>query len=171
MDEAIMGLPEGITIVDLRERPDDVPRLAAWLKAAFSANRPHVTVAIIEARLRGVPEPGAALPRTWVAVAGDEAVGCARLVAADHADRLDLTPWLASVYVTPAWRRRGIASGLVQTVQATARAAGYPALYLFTPDQARLYARLGFTRIGTVVFPDDGRLSDLMVWPADCPIV
>jgi N-acetylglutamate synthase-like GNAT family acetyltransferase len=85
-------------------------------------------------------------------------------VAADHADRRDLTPWLASVFVAPPWRRRGIASALVAAVQATAREAGVAALYLYTPDQANLYARLGFQRIGSVVYPDDGRLSDLMVW-------
>ena len=162
MEAAQWPLPTGIAIVDLRERPADVPTLAAWLKAAFAANRPHVTAAVYETRLRagGAGE----LPRTWVAVAGDQPIGCARLVAADHADRPDLTPWLASVYVAPAWRRRGIASALVRTVQTAARAAGYPALYLYTPDQARLYARLGFTTIGAVVSPDDGRSCDLMVW-------
>jgi predicted N-acetyltransferase YhbS len=156
--------PDGIQIVDLRERPADIPTLAGWLKQAFSPNRAHVTPAVIAARLRSAPEPGAALPRTWVAVAGETPVGCARFVAADHADRPDLTPWLASVYVEPAWRRRGIASVLVRTVQAASRAAGYPALYLYTPDQARLYARLGFVAIGQVIHPDDGRRSDLMVW-------
>ncbi len=162
MEAAPRPLPAGIAIVDLRERPADVPTLAAWLKAAFAANRPHVTAEVYGARLRA----GAAadLPRTWVAVAGDQPVGCARLVAADHADRPDLSPWLASVFVAPAWRRRGIASALVRTVQAAARAGGYPALYLYTPDQARLYARLGFTTIGAVISPDDGRACDLMVW-------
>lgn len=157
-------LPDGIVIVDLRERPADIPTLAGWLKSAFSANRPQVTPAVIEARLRQAPAPGAALPRTWVAIAGETPVGCARFVAADHADRPELTPWLASVYVEPAWRRRGIASALVHTVQVASQAAGYPALYLYTPDQARLYARLGFVVIGQVIHPDDGRRSDLMLW-------
>ena len=164
MSDPRASQPDGINLVDLSERPGDVPTLASWLKQAFSANRPLVTVARIEERLRRVPEAGAALPRTWVAVAGDAPVGCASLVAADHADQPELTPWLASVYVVPAWRRRGIASALVQTVQATSRAANFSALYLYTPDQARLYARLGFVAIGQVIHPDDGRLSDLMAW-------
>jgi predicted N-acetyltransferase YhbS len=159
-----IGVPDGVRIVDLRERPGDIPTLAGWLKAAFSRNRPHVTPEVIEGRLRAAPEPGAALPRAWVAVVDDAPIGCCRFIAADHADRPDLTPWLASVYVDPAWRRRGVASALVQTVQTASQAAGYPALHLFTPDQARLYARLGFTPIGHVIFPDDGRLSDLMAW-------
>ncbi|MCC6628962.1 MAG: GNAT family N-acetyltransferase [Chloroflexi bacterium] len=167
MDERLPALPASVRLVDLRDRPADVPVLAGWLKAEFSPKRTHVTVQSIEARLRTEPVAGAALPRTWVAVAGDEPVGCARFVAADHADRPELTPWLASVYITETWRRQGIATALVATVQAHSLAAGYPALYLYTMDQARLYARLGFVAIGTVLHADDGRLSDLMVWNGD----
>ena len=161
------GLPNGVNLRDLRDRPDVVPVLARWLKAAFSPNRAHVTLEVIEARLRAEPTAGDAFPITWVAFAGAEPIGCARFVAADHADRPELTPWLASVYVSPDWRRRGIASGLVRAVQTTAQDAGYSALYLYTPDQAKLYARLGFVAIGTVVHADDGRSSDLMVWRPD----
>ena len=52
------------------------------------------------------------------------------------------------------------ASGTVSTNAA----AGFPALHLYTMDQARLYAGLGFVAIGTVIHADDGRVSDLMVW-------
>lgn len=164
MGEQGINVPMGVSIVDAYQCPEAIPVVARWLKAQFASNRPQVTEASYAERLRATPVAGAAVPRTWLAVAGAEPVGCARLVASDHADRPELTPWLASVYVTPGWRRQGIASALVRTVQAASRQAGYPHLYLYTPDQARLYARIGFQTIGTVIFPNDGRVSDLMIW-------
>ena len=45
--------------------------------------------------------------------------------------RKDLNPWLASLYVVPEFRRRGIAEALVGAVIEKARGLGYPELYLF----------------------------------------
>ena len=50
--------------LDVNSNADVVPVLAAWLKAAFSPNRAHVTQAVIEARLRMEPIAGKALPIT-----------------------------------------------------------------------------------------------------------
>jgi predicted N-acetyltransferase YhbS len=155
--------PSNLVIADVLDHPQHIPILARALKSTFAVNRPHVTAATYEERLRS-EALGQPLPRTWVALVDGEPAGCARLVAADHPARPDLTPWLASVFVSPVWRRRGIASALVQTVQQAAQAAGFPALYLFTEDQARLYARQGFVAFGTVARVDDGSPCDLMVW-------
>lgn len=54
------------------------------------------------------------VPSMFAALHGDTPVGAASLVADDMSDRLDLTPWLASVFVRPEWRGGGIASRLVQ---------------------------------------------------------
>lgn len=88
------------------------------------------------------------VPSVFVAVvveAGEELpVGTASLTAQDMSARPELTPWLASVFVPPAWRGRGIASALVARVEAEARDAGFDRCHLYTPDQQRLYARLGW---------------------------
>lgn len=163
MDSAPSALPPGVALVDLRERPDVMLTVARWLKETFLSRRPHLTLEVIEGWLRG-DMAGAPVPRAWVAVAGAAPVGCARLVAADHPGEPDLTPWLAMVFVVPAWRRRGIASGLVRTIQAAARAAGYPTLYLHTRDQAALYARHGFASLRTIPTPDGASTCTLMAW-------
>lgn len=53
-------------------------------------------------------------------------------------------PWLASVFVVPEWRGKGIASALVKRVEAEAAAHGFERIYLYTPDQQALYRRLGW---------------------------
>ncbi|MGJ7461500.1 GNAT family N-acetyltransferase [Halomonas sp. MA07-2] len=84
------------------------------------------------------------VPSVFVALCGDLPVGMASLIADDMHDRPDLTPWLASVYMLPAWRGRGIASRLVQRVEEEARAHGIEHFHLFTSDRQSLYRRLGW---------------------------
>jgi N-acetylglutamate synthase-like GNAT family acetyltransferase len=74
-------------------------------------------------------------------------LGSASLVAADLPSREDLSPWLASVYVDPPFRNRGIGGALVKRVVQEAEALGYPTIYLFTPDRAAFYANLGWQTV------------------------
>ena len=53
-------------------------------------------------------------------------------------------PWLASVFVPPEHRGKGIASALVRTVEEAAKRLGYERLYLFTESATSLYAGLGW---------------------------
>jgi predicted N-acetyltransferase YhbS len=48
------------------------------------------------------------VPTTSVALKGDRVLGSASLVVTDLDDWERLSAWLASVYVLPEWRRRGI---------------------------------------------------------------
>ena len=61
------------------------------------------------------------------------------------AERPQLSPWLADVYVAIEYRRQGIGSALVQRIIAEALALGVETLYLYTADQQRFYERLGWS--------------------------
>ncbi len=65
---------------------------------------------------------------------------------------MDLTPWLAAVYVLPEFRRRGIGGQLVRAIEAAAIRLQLERLYLFTPDQEAFYARLGWSVLETVEY-------------------
>jgi predicted N-acetyltransferase YhbS len=101
------------------------------------------------------------LPIAWVAHEGSTVFGTAALRAVDVEGREDLTPWLAGVYVLPQFRRRGIASALCEVVEAKARGLRMADLYLFTLDQAQLYARLGWRFFGRAKWR--GREGEIMV--------
>ena len=67
----------------------------------------------------------------------------------DDMDADPRNPWLASVYVAPEFRRRGIAAHLVGAVEAAARRLGFARIFLYTPSAAPLYARLGWRHLET----------------------
>ncbi len=108
------------------------------------------------------PPPRRALgvPQTFVLLSRDEPVGTASFLAADAPERPDLSPWLASVFVRPDARGRGFALRLIGDVEAAARAAGVETLWLYTHSAERLYAGLGWRRIG--MFDRGGREATLM---------
>ena len=103
-----------------------------------------------------------------VASAGEEVVGTVQVVLAlpeNQPHRGEVSKMLVHTRA----RRRGIGAALMQAAEAAARAAGKSLLVLDTAsdDAERLYARLGWTRVGAVpgyaLFPD-GRPCDTTIF-------
>ena len=87
---------------------------------------------------------GKVIPTTFVAEDAGELLGSACILADDMSSHPELTPWLASVYVNEIHRGKGIGSTLVKRVMEHAQENGVKRLYLYTPDQEQMYARLGW---------------------------
>jgi len=94
------------------------------------------------------------LPTTLVAIAAGELLGSISLVVDDHAELTRYSPWLASLFVAPAARGRGIGTALLERMLAEARALGIARLYLFTEHQEDWYAALGW------ILVEHARLAD-----------
>lgn len=129
-------------IQNLVDYPQFIPTLAAWHHAQWSYLDLGKSIAQRTATLR--THRRTAVPMTVVALSADELLGSASLIAHDMDTRMDLSPWLASVYVDPSHRGQGVGSALVRAIVARATAMGFPTLYLFTPDRARFYEHLGW---------------------------
>ena len=101
------------------------------------------TAEVAEAELAAMDRAGR-IPTTWVAFAGPGRDGAAVLgsVSLINDDELagfdDLRPWLASLYVVPAARGRGLGRRLVDVVVRHARDLGVERLHLYTAGQERL---------------------------------
>src|SRR5580704_9005186 len=132
------------TIVAVSDRPELAPVVATWLIAEFGYPGGR-TVEELTARIL---EPPTGPEESFVLFDQDKPVGTASLCHDDLASRRDLTPWLAGVFVEPAYRGRGFASLLVRRVEAFASAASVPTLWLYTWTAESLYARLGWERVG-----------------------
>ena len=136
-------------IAYLTDHPQHIPMLATWHHAQWGHLNPGDTEQARVKRLRHhTGRPG--IPTTLIAVEGDTLLGSASIIEKDLATHPHLTPFLASVYVAPAYRGQGIASTLVSRMIDESRQMGAAQLYLITPDQQRLYARLGWSPLEQV---------------------
>lgn len=131
-------------ISNLKDKPQHLMTLAEWHHAEWSYLNPQRSFDERVAEMREDLE-GKLIPTTFIAE--DEQgnlLGSASLLAQDMSSHPELTPWLASVYVDASQRGKGIGSTLVRQVMQHARDNGIARLYLYTPDQEQLYARLGW---------------------------
>jgi N-acetylglutamate synthase-like GNAT family acetyltransferase len=128
----------------LADHPEFIPTLARWHHAEWGYLHPGDTLEARTARLRG--ECGyTEIPTTVIAFNGGTLLGSAMLIAHDMDTRMDLSPWLASVFVAPERRGEGIGTTLVQRVVSEAKALDVPRLFLYTPTAASFYSRLGWS--------------------------
>ncbi|MDI1284896.1 MAG: GNAT family N-acetyltransferase [Reyranella sp.] len=130
-------------ISPLVERPDLVAQVAAWGFAEWGHLNPGETLERRVVRIEGKMNVDR-VPVAFVALDdGGDIVGTASLIF-DDLEGDPRNPWLASVFVLPTHRKKGIASALVRAVEETARRLGYSRLYLFTSTAPDLYAGLGW---------------------------
>lgn len=149
-------------IAYLADHPQHIPTVAHWQYEEWGHLNPGDSVqGRIERLSQHTGRPG--LPTTLIALAHDTVLGSAGLVVNDLRSQPALTPFLASVYVAPAYRRRGVATALVTQAKVVIQQLGLPVLYLITPDQQNLYARLGWQAQGDLEYR--GELVTLMMAP------
>jgi GNAT superfamily N-acetyltransferase len=127
----------------LANHPDCLPTVAGWLQEAFGHLDPGKTVQDRRDALQASLRRGALPIRLIACDAAGTALGCASVVTRTLTHG-HLGPWLSAVYVAPEQRRRGIASALVERAVEECAGLGIGELFLFTPRNESLYARLGW---------------------------
>ena len=126
----------------LADHPDAIPKLSEWFHAEWHCFDGR-SRGEIEAQLRDSLNRNS-LPITFIALSGAELIGTVSLDGSDLPTRDHLSPWLASLYVTPSRRRAGVGRALVQHVVAFARQRAISPIYLWTPSSTRLYEACGW---------------------------
>ena len=140
-----------VRIENIADHPALVEIVARWQWEEWGHLDPDDSLAARIESLRDQTDPYR-IPTAYIALEGGEPLGTASLVAHDMDTHRELSPWLASVYVTPAARGRGVASALVRRVVQQGATLGIARLYLYTPDAQGLYEKLGWHAIGTEHF-------------------
>lgn len=130
-------------VVPLVERPDLVEQVSAWGFAEWGHLNPGQTLEQRTVRVRGKMNVDR-VPIAFVALDEEDRIAGTASLIFDDLEGDPRNPWLASVFVPPEHRKKGIASALVRTVEDAARRLGYSRLYLFTSSAPTLYAGLGW---------------------------
>lgn len=140
-----------MNIVNLKQEPEHIQMLAKWHHDEWSYLNPEGS---IQKRIEKMQSylNDELVPSTFIAKQQGRLMGSAAIVEHDMDTRLELSPWLASVFVAPEYRCKGIGSKLVLQVMSRARDAGVSKLYLFTPDMERLYKKLGWSTIDQEIY-------------------
>jgi GNAT superfamily N-acetyltransferase len=135
----------------LADYPQYLPTVAGWIFDEWGWEMPGSTLENIQAEF-SLHLNRDRIPLTMLALADGQPAGTASIFLHDMDSRMDLTPWLAGVYVVPEFRRQGVGSQLVRAIEAAATRLQLGRLYLFTPDQEAFYARLGWSVLETVEY-------------------
>lgn len=130
-------------IAHLADHRDVIPTLAQWFYKEWAYLHPDRTLEDVE-RLIGERTNTTKIPVALVAFEGGELLGTVCLKVHDMDTRLDLTPWLAGLYVAAPRRRQGIGTKLVSAIEKKAHELGVQKLYLYTPESESFYSKLGW---------------------------
>ncbi|HEV2318184.1 MAG TPA: GNAT family N-acetyltransferase [Verrucomicrobiae bacterium] len=148
----------------LADHPEFISTVARWHHEEWSYLRPGDTVEARTIRLRAESGRGE-IPTVFIACSNGTPLGSAMLIAHDMDTRMDLSPWLAGVFVAPEHRRRGIGRALVRRVVECAGELGVGRLYLFTPSAEQMYLRLGWSSFERTNY----RGTDVLVMSREVP--
>ena len=93
------------------------------------------------------------LPRWYIMVDDeDNIIGCGGLLINDFISRMDLGPWISSLYVEENLRGQSLGAKLLEYIENDAKTVGFDKVYLAT-DHVGLYEKYGFVHIGTGYHP------------------
>jgi N-acetylglutamate synthase-like GNAT family acetyltransferase len=140
-----------MTIAYLADYPQYLSTVAGWIFDEWGWEMPKSTLERIQAEF-SLHLNRDRIPLTMLALIERQPVGTASIFLHDMDTRMDLSPWLAAVYVLPQFRGQGIGSQLVRTIEGVATRLQLERLYLFTPDREDFYARLDWSVLETAEY-------------------
>ena len=149
-----------ITLHSLADCPEHVSACAQWEHAEWGAaggkSLDHAIAAYAGARRD-------TLPMTLIACTGaNECAGMVSLWKSDCPLRPELTPWVASLFVAPRFRGRGIGTVLFARIRAEGERLGLNRLHLMTQHSEAVYADLGWVTFDRIDGPGAMRNAALM---------
>ncbi|MBA8877602.1 GNAT family N-acetyltransferase [Phyllobacterium myrsinacearum] len=130
-----------ITVEPLENRPELVPVCARWNFHEWGQQAGRTMQETVDAFMAFL-EPDSR-QKAFVALHAGIPSGLVLLIDNDLESHTHLVPWLASLYVAPPFRSKGIGKQLISAAENAARELGHPELYLYT-DKPDYYHAVGW---------------------------
>ncbi|MGE0241262.1 MAG: GNAT family N-acetyltransferase [Parvibaculaceae bacterium] len=132
------------TILPLAAHSAELKIAARWRHEAFLEGD-GFSVADSEGQLAKLTSDPQGPETALIALIDSRLAGICLLVLHELEPAHDLSPWLASLYVDPQFRGRGVARSLVRAIEDHARRGGIARLHLYTVDAEEFYLKCGWT--------------------------
>lgn len=132
-----------VAIARLESGSEELRIAAQWRYDAFLKDD-GLSVADSEAQLDKIATAPEGCETALIAHADGRVAGICLLVQHELEPLHDVTPWLASLYVAPEFRGRGLARDLIGAIEDHARRNGVRKLHLYTVDAEDLYQKYGW---------------------------
>ncbi len=149
------------TIMPLFERPEYRDEVAQHLWRQWGRDDGQTLARRLEYVNRNSQDPAVSPDwQNFIALDGDGAAGATWLGTASFAQEdnpcpSQYAPYLASVYTKNEARHRGVGRALVTRVEEWAKTQQVDSLYLYTPDKAHFYAKMGWIEIDSFMKGDE----------------
>lgn len=129
-------------IQNLYYHPEHISVVSGWIydefvKGKSTCSLDKITLYFSKTNLNS-------FPITLIAISDGECVGTVSIFENDLKSQNELEPWLASLYVSPNYRRKCIAEELIDQVMVIVKELGYETLYLRTEHASDYYKKLGW---------------------------
>lgn len=138
-----------INVISVREQPESIQRAIDYIHSKWGSEKNYKLYADCISHSDGL---SFALPNWYLLMDSEKIVGCAGLISNDFISRMDLLPWLCSLYVEKEYRGKALGSLLIEKVKQDAASYGFSKLHLCT-DHIGYYEKYGFYHIGTGYHP------------------
>lgn len=147
-----------LTLLNLKDEPEYLTTLAGWHQQEWAALNPGETLDMRISRMQTYLNNDF-IPTTYI-IKQEVLIGSAAITSNDMGSHSELSPWLASVFVAPEYRQRGIGKKLVLHVMQQARINGTDKIYLYTPGNEHFYKNLGWVTLNSEIY--HGQQVDVM---------
>lgn len=126
-------------IENLKNYPQFVEEISKWIYDEFADKKSSLKIEDISRFFRN--ENNDKFPITFVAIENNICLGTVSVFENDLKNQNILKPWLASLYVYPNYRGRGIAEKLISHLLHEIKKVGYETIYLRTEHTAKYYLK------------------------------
>jgi len=134
---------DDIEITKLIDHPESLDELVPLLYDEFKRYIPDKVIDDVRSAIKQRMNRYS-LPLGFVAHVKGELAGTVCLKEVELAYLTDKTPWLASLYLKPEYRGKGLGRFLERRIVEFAAFMGYPHLWLYTDSHQGYYQKLGW---------------------------